>query len=218
MTFPTTAFTDPTAAISSFMNKATENGLSGAVLDGFNATVAATLANLFSELPGGVAVGPVLATEAGAGFTTGTGTVYKSAVFKAGGITTTQILIDLTGLDDFAAGDIIGVDESTDPAHIGRITATQNGTIFALRMECLELPAGADVDIDLYSAVEGTGAPDAAVSTLDETLLINSGDWTLGAVKYAQAVSNNSYLYLVNGDSTAGTYTAGKFLITLYGI
>jgi hypothetical protein len=217
MAFPTTAFSDPTSAQSALMNKATENGLSAIVADGNDATVNAILANMFTEMPAGVALGPTLATEAGAGFTSGTGTIYESAVFKAGGIINTQIIVDLTGLNDFAAGDIIGKSASTSPAHIGQVTAARNGTIFAVRMTCLELPAGADVDIDLYSATEGTGAPDSAISALVETQLINSGDWTAGAVKIAQTVAADQYLYLVNGDSTAGTYTAGKYLIELFG-
>lgn len=68
MAFPTTAFTDPTAALSAFMNKATENGLSGAVADGFDAATAATLANFFSSLPAGARLTPseVTITAAGA--------------------------------------------------------------------------------------------------------------------------------------------------------
>jgi hypothetical protein len=217
MAFPTTAFSDPTSAQSALMNKATENGLSAIVLDGNDATVNAVLANMFTEMPAGVALGPTLATEAGAGITAGVDTVYKSAVAKVGGIIKTDILVDLTGLDDFAAGDIIGVDGSTSPAHIGQITAARNGTIFAIRMTCLELPAGADVDIDLFSATQGTGAPDSAISALTETSLINAGDWAAGDVKIAQTVAAGQYLYLVNGDSTAGTYTAGKYLIELFG-
>lgn len=217
MAFPTTAFSDPTSAQSALMNKAVENGLSAIVLDGNDATVNAVLANMFTEMPAGVALGPTMATEAGAGFTAGTGTIYKSAVAKVGGVIKTDILIDLTGLNDFAAGDIIGKSASTSPAHIGQVTAARNGTIFAVRMTCLELPVGGDVDIDLFSATEGTGAPDSAISALTETSLINAGDWTAGAVKLADTIAAGQYLYLVNGDTTAGTYTAGKYLIELFG-
>lgn len=68
MAFPTTAFTDPTAALSAFMNKASDDGLSGAVADGFDAAVAATLANLFSSLPTGARLSPAeqAITDAGA--------------------------------------------------------------------------------------------------------------------------------------------------------
>lgn len=68
MAFPTTAFTDPTAALSEFVNRASDDGLSGAVADGFSAAVAATLANMFSSLPTGSRLTPseVTITEAGA--------------------------------------------------------------------------------------------------------------------------------------------------------
>jgi hypothetical protein len=39
-----------------------------------------------------------MAVEAGTGITTGSGTLYRSSVQRVGGIITTRILIDLTGL------------------------------------------------------------------------------------------------------------------------
>ena len=209
-----TNYTTVDAASSALVNAAIEQGITTSANLSAQQLPVSVLANILNGQAGGAA----LTTEAGAGITAGEGTVYKSSVSKAGGIITTQILVDLTGLKDFAAGDIIGVNASTAAAHIGRITEAQNGTIFSVKMECLELPVGADVDIDLFSATEGTGAPDSAISALTETSLINAGDWTLGAVKYAQTVAAGQYLYLVNGDSTTGVYTAGKYLITLLGI
>src|SRR5688572_20300473 len=52
-----------------------------------------------ATIPGELALdGNTMATEAGAGITGGTGTVYKSSTVKIGGIIRTSILIDLTGL------------------------------------------------------------------------------------------------------------------------
>ena len=99
-----------------------------------------------------------LATKAGAGITTGTGTVCKSSVTKEGGLVTTRILIDLTGLNSQATDlDIIGVNGTALACHIGQITDRRNGEIAAIRMTCLELPAGGDPNIALYSATEATG-------------------------------------------------------------
>ena len=87
-------------------------------------------------------------------------------------------------------------------------------------MTCLEVPTGGADDIDLYSAAEATGVFDAAISTLSGSALVTSGGaWTLGGMKALSAVpAANAYLYLTGGEaSTAGTYTAGKFLIELYG-
>ena len=55
-----------------------------------------------------------LSTEAGTGITGGTGTIYRSSVMRQGGIITTRILIDLTGLRSTASGDIIGVNGTSN--------------------------------------------------------------------------------------------------------
>ena len=116
-----------------------------------------------------------IANPAGVGITAGTGTVYETSVARNNGIVTTSIMIDLTGLTSGGtAGDIIGV-AGANPAFIARITAADNGTVFGVRMTCYETPAGGDTDIDLYSATEGTGVEDVAISTLAETQIINSG-------------------------------------------
>lgn len=179
-----------------------------------------TLANLDAALKLIAAASTgVLTTGAGAGITGGTGTVYKNSVEKVGGIYKTTIIIDLTGLASSTTDlDIIG--QGASAAHIGQVLAAKNGTILAIRMTCLELPAGGADDIDLYSAVEGTGVFDGGIAALTETALITSGGaWANGTVKGSTDVPTASgYLYLVGGEAgTAGTYTAGKFLIELFG-
>lgn len=163
--------------------------------------------------------GGALAAEAGTGITTGTGTIYEAGVEQVGGVKKTTIVMDLTGLNcGGTAGDIIGVDAAAN-SHIGQITAAKNGAIFMGRLTCLEVPAGGDPDIDLYSADESTGAEDAAITGLTETQLCNSGDLTLGgAVVLTAFPAADQYLYLVCGTATAATYTAGKLLIELWGV
>ena len=161
-----------------------------------------------------------LTTGAGAGITGGTGTIYKNSVRISGGIYYTTILIDLTGLASSTTDlDIIGV--GTSAAHLGQITAAQNGTILGGTITCLEVPAGGIDDIDLYYATEATGVFDGAIGSLTEVALVtNGGAWTLALVKaFADfAASANKYLYLTGGaGGTAATYTAGKFLIEMFG-
>ena len=159
-----------------------------------------------------------LATEAGTGITGGTGTVYRSSVIREGGVIKTTILIDLTGLRSTANGDIIGVDGTSNVCHIGQITAARNGTILAGRMTCFETPAGGDPDINVHSATEGTGVEDGAISSLTETLLVNSGDLSTGTVVTFTAVpAADEFLYLTLGATTDADYTAGKLLIELFG-
>ena len=159
-----------------------------------------------------------LATEAGTGITTGSGTIYRSTVIRHGGIITTRILIDLTGLRSTGSGDIIGVNGTALVCHIGQITAAQNGTILTGSMECFEAPTGGDPDINIHSATEGTGVEDGAISGLSETLLVNAGDATLGSKVYFTAVpAADEFLYLTCGTTTDGDFTAGKLLIELNG-
>jgi len=162
------------------------------------------------------AINPTEVVAAGAGVTGGTGTIYETSVVRTGGLITTQIYIDLTGLDSSGtAGDIIGT--GTDPAYIGQVTAAVNGTVLAVKMECLEAPATGEPNIDLYSATEATGAFDGAVASLTETQIIDSGDLSAGTTVYGDTIAADQYLYLVAQDTDDATYTAGKLLITIVG-
>jgi hypothetical protein len=159
-----------------------------------------------------------MAVEAGTGITTGSGTIYRSSVQRVGGIITTRILIDLTGLRSTAGGDIIGVNGTALVCHIGQITAATNGTILTGSMECFEAPAGGDPDINIHSATEGTGIEDGAISGLAETLLVDAGDATLGSKVYFTAVpAADEFLYLTCGTTTDADFTAGKLFIQLMG-
>jgi len=156
--------------------------------------------------------------EAGTGITTGTGTIYRSSVQRVGGIITTRILIDLTGLRSTGGADIIGVNGTALVCHIGQITAARNGTILTGSMECFEAPAGGDPDLNVHSATEGTGVEDGAIADLTETLLVNAGDATLGSKVYFTGVpAADEFLYLTTGAATDADYTAGKLFIELMG-
>lgn len=154
----------------------------------------------------------------GAGITGGTGTIQKSAVSRQGDLIETKIVIDITGLNcGGTAGDIIG-DDGTGAAFLCQITAATNGTIYAGKMKCLEVPAGGDPDIDLFAADEATGVEDTAIGDLTETKLVDSGDLTLGSDEILTAYPTaDQYLYLACGTATDATYTAGIIEITLYG-
>lgn len=171
------------------------------------------------SIPGEASLDGNVSATAGAGMTGGAGGVFKTSVLKRGGIIETQYLIDLTGLNGGGtAGDIIGVN-GAGAAHMGQITAALNGTILAGTMVCLETPAGSNVDVDLWAAIENTGVEDVAISTLTgEIQLINHGNWAAGEFDdLTDWPTANLYLYLTSGAATDATFTAGKFLITLYG-
>ena len=147
--------------------------------------------------------------------------VYKTSVITKGNIIYTDILMDITGLTSAATlGDIIGVNDAPS-CHFGQITAAINGTILGGSMTCLETPDGGEEDIDIYSATVATGTENAAIGDLTETAVLNTGaDWAVGTIKAFGDVPDNGYLYLTVGTSsspTAGDYTAGRFLIQLWG-
>ena len=153
--------------------------------------------------------------DVGTGISTGVGTICKALAGINDGLYVIRILIDLTGLNSGGtANDIIGVNNAIN-CYIARLPAM---TVLGGRMTCLEAPAGGDTDIDLYSALEGTGAEDAAVTGLTETLLINAGTQSLGTVTYFAAdPAANDYLYLAGQSTSNATYTAGRFLIEIFG-
>jgi len=192
------------------------------ILDGVTSTTAEL--NILDGVTAATAEVNVLDVSAqtamtpGTGISTGTGTLCKYNVSRIGSLYRTTIVIDLTGLRSTAADDIIGVDGTALYCHIGQITAAVNGTIFAGSITCLEAPAGGDPDIDLYSATEGTGTEDDAISGLTETQLINAGDHAANAFKSLTAYpAADEYLYLVAGDTTDADYTAGILVIELFG-
>ena len=162
----------------------------------------------------GLGMGTPAATGAGI---EGTAAVYETSVSRNNGIVITSIMIDLTGLQSGGtAGDIIGKN-GAGVAYIGRIVASDNGTVFGVRMTCYETPAGGDDDIDLYSATEGTGVEDSAITALTETQIINSGALSAGSVVYGTDIAANQYLYLVGQGTANAAYTAGRLLIEIFG-
>ena len=157
----------------------------------------------------------------GSGITLGSGTICEHHVSRHGSLIKTEIFIDVTGLTSgVTIGDIIGVVTEKN-CHIGKITAAVNGTIVYGQITCLETPAGGDPDIDFYStATESTGTQDAPISGLTgEVVFTANGDWT-GAIATPIALSalpGVGYMYMVDAGGTAVIYTAGQFLLELWG-
>lgn len=134
----------------------------------------------------------------------------------------TEILVEIDGLVSAATdNDVIGDTGGQANAHIGQIIAAESGTILAGVMECIEAPVTGELDIDLYADSSGTIAQ-SADGTGDTALLQVGTNWTAGLRKVLTGVpAANDYLYLTVGTSstpTAGTYTAGIFKITFYGV
>jgi len=158
---------------------------------------------------------------------------------SAGGITTsiqkingeiiTTILVDIHGL--LCSGtvkDVIGEDGAAD-AYIGRIVTGKNGIVYRCEMSCIEKPAGSNTsfDIDLVSSTHSRAEDqtyDGGAGSAELSLIAAGADWQVGMRKMSAVGLNWSnltgdYIYLANGSgaNSGGTYTAGKFIIKLYG-
>jgi hypothetical protein len=159
----------------------------------------------------------------GAGISAGAGTLYRSWVTQEGALIKTTIYIDLTGLNSSAAADIIGVSPAAASCHIGQITTAVNGTLFKGNYYCAEVPATGEPDIDVFYADESTGAEDTAITALtgDTAMKEAAADFTAvgQGFDFITVPPANKYMYLVgSGGGTDATYTAGIFVIELYGI
>lgn len=147
---------------------------------------------------------------------------YASGISRTGTLITTRIVLDLTGMVGSATDlDVIG-ESAAASCHWGQITTAKSGTLVAGQITCLEVPAGGADDIDFYSSTVSTGTQDVIITDAalgTETALVTSGAaWASGTTKGMTALPTaNDYLYIVNGEAVGGTYTAGKFLIELYG-
>lgn len=168
----------------------------------------------------------VHAMAPGTGITGATGEVVKWSAQRdpVSGVYYTRGIIDITGLASVATdNDIIGFG-TTNPAYLAQITAAANGAIFAGKMSLLEAPATGEVDIDLWSADEATGKGSDLITGLtgEVAVFTAAGDWgTVREVGMTAPPVANQYLYLTVGTAstpTAGTYTAGIFLIEFWGL
>jgi hypothetical protein len=134
------------------------------------------------------------------------------------GIIITTVKFDLTGLaSSGTTEDAIGL-AAGGIAILGRNVVATNGIIFRATLSCIELPAGTTVatDIDIATNSSGTIEYGGAVSTAK---LINGASLAAGQTvqNLVPAMTANHYLYIVEGTGSAGTYTGGMFILTMYG-
>ena len=154
-----------------------------------------------------------------------TGSAYQCKVANVNGETITTLLVDIEGMkskDD--EGDVIGI-ATVGSSYLMKWETAIHGILYKIEMACLEAPIGGTEDIDLRSDLSSSATYDSNGQNF--TLLLTSGgDWAQGVRKGTDgsngtqtAIANNEYLYLVSGDAnTDGVYTAGKYIIKLYGV
>jgi len=140
----------------------------------------------------------------------------------------TTILVDLTGLECSGdANDVIG-DNGAANSYLTKLTTAVNGYATLCSMHCVEVPAGTNVTthVDVRMSTAAL-AEDAGVGANDVQIIDSDGAWELGGMVDSETIPTGAdavgtrdyYVYLTTGDSaqSGGTYTAGKFVIQLYG-
>tara|TARA_R110002012_G_scaffold220848_1_gene392493 strand:+ start:32 stop:1513 length:1482 start_codon:yes stop_codon:yes gene_type:complete len=153
---------------------------------------------------------------AGVGITSGTGTICKSTKLRQGDVVYTNVILDVTGLQSDANGDVISKAGTTTPAFLTKITTANNGTILQGKVTCLEAPTA---DLEFFTSTDATlkESDVAATSAAYDSLCVKS-TWAIGDVKFFDATAlpaNNEIIYM---EGTAATnYSAGKFIIEMWG-
>lgn len=151
----------------------------------------------------------------------------------------TEIYVDLGAGQVFSgrslpSGTIIGHSGTNDSsavqtaaAHIGRITAEKAGLINLVEMSCIETPLGGVADIDLVAATSSAlpFSGSGGLATKRDLFTVVNGGTAVKGSSAARALDNNQlgtfqYLYLACGGTptSKAEYTAGKFVIRLFGI
>ncbi len=156
---------------------------------------------------------------------TGPGNTAYRHTDSTTGLIPTEIHIDLTGLQgDGTQNKVIGIKSGAPDAYLYQQTDATNGVLFKTEISCIELPAGGGtVDVNFVWNSSGTlGYNDAGGTTFG----INSGTWVAGntltsydGLSSVTSGTADHYLYLTDGDGNAddSVFTAGQYVIRLYG-
>jgi hypothetical protein len=178
------------------------------------------------SIGGDVTISSADANDTGGGFD---GAAKETVtVANINGEIVTTILLDIEGL--LVSGttrDIIGEDGAA-ASYITQITTAVNGIVYKVEMMCIEVPAGSNTTADIDLAGNSNSLAEDALHTSGggtSTVIIAAGEaWTIGMRKETAVSTDLSpliddYLYIANGSgaNSGGTFTAGKFVIKLYG-
>lgn len=157
------------------------------------------------------------AAEHGTGII-GTAATPTTKRWTEGSVIVTEITVDLTGIASVAtANDILCLTAGGLYGFIGRNVVATNGVIFKTQFSCIETPLNGDNDVNCVTNSSGTLTASSAGGT---TYIANAGDLLAGQSiqNLVPAMTANNYYYLTAGTGdTAGTYTAGQYVLTTWG-
>ena len=189
-------------------------------IDGIDSISAATYSSPLIKFGSDIHAFRQQATAPGAGFSASNYTFNTGSVGTINGEVLTSIFIDIHALglsSGTNANDAIGIAGSSSPAYFTRITTGVNGIVYGGELICVEAPLGGEDSIGVFANSSGTIAPDADAS---QHAICAAANQTLGkrtAFSITSGGNQDDYLYLVQGDTTDAAYSAGKFIIRLFG-
>ena len=102
---------------------------------------------------------------------------------------------------------------------ITQFSNTNHGYVSEVELVCVEAPTGGENDIGVWYSDTVTGSA-ATLNGGSATSLITNADQTIGLVGANAAIDidlGGKYVYLASSGSTAAVYTAGKFVLRVYG-
>ena len=150
----------------------------------------------------------------------GKGPARASNVGKVNSEIISTFLIDLAQSGSESLGsadehDVIG-QSGSGGAYFTQITKAINGIVYRGEMICVEEPLGANAAIGLAHNGSSTLSQNDLIAG---SHIIDDVTQTLGKrISFTANIAENRYLYLFHGASgSANTYTAGKFLVRLFG-
>lgn len=130
-----------------------------------------------------------------------------------------HFLFDLNGLrNDGASNLIISTEGATSNCAICDLGEPMFGTVRAIKVHCIEAPSGTNSTIGFWTSDdagggEGSSVPGTTNAIVSRQWSLNNEEWSNDA---SLAVGTSRYLYAVNAGVDAVSYTAGKFLISVY--
>ena len=152
-----------------------------------------------------------------------TGSLGNCTESRTGSEILTEIEIDLAAAagaaHSFGTDKVIGLSSSGGThgaATIVTIDKDVHGAVTDIELVCLEVPTAGEDDIDLYTKSSAL----AAGASASGTKLINNGNWTYVGQSNSSALaaaSDGLVVFLASGGATAADYTAGKYILRLYG-
>jgi hypothetical protein len=97
------------------------------------------------------------------------------------------------------------------------VAGTANGVVTSGELICVEAPTGGENGIGVWYGTAESGS--GAVMNSGGTALLAVADQVVGkdGTFDVDVDIDNKYVYLVSSGSTGATYTAGKFILRLYG-